>query len=89
MRRRVAEKCPTRQNPQEENFTPLKTTKSYVYFYNANSPLTFVIFFYFSNIESKPFSAGYIQIYVIGIDPLETFLDVLIRVAEQSYAFKT
>jgi hypothetical protein len=29
------------------------------------------------------------QTYVIGKDPLETFLNVIIRVAEQSYNFKT
>jgi hypothetical protein len=29
------------------------------------------------------------QTYVIRKDPLETFLDVITRVAEQSYAFKT
>lgn len=29
------------------------------------------------------------QIYIIRIDLLETLLDILIRVAEHSYAFKT
>ena len=47
----------------------------------------FVYLFY--NIKSRPFFCRIHHFYVLKIDPLETFLDVLIRVAEQSYAFKT
>jgi len=57
----LTEKYLTKRNPREENFTPLKIAKSYVYFYYANIRLSFAIFFYFYNIESRLFFAGYVH----------------------------
>jgi len=48
-----------------------------------------MFFYVFYNIESRLFSCRIHHFYVIGIVPLETFLYVFIKVAEQSYAFKT
>jgi len=48
-----------------------------------------MVVYLFYNIKSRPFSCRMHQIYVLRIDSLEIFLDVFVRVAERSYAFKT